>query len=327
MVQGALVLLSFGLLAIALLLLAISVAARTVGELPLPGDLELSTFGIAVAVFILLRYALMRSVTATDRGIVLEDGRIVDPNQPVRMQLAIALPFVTAIVVLPGVLTSLAWIADLLLPVVVFASVWSALLFVQAVRRLRLVRIVRAVHVGSDDDLARVTARVHHHGKAWAVLAHYVRGDLDAARTAGEHPLLVPDDVAAVLRWDTAARGDLDVDALLDLPRPLGLGPRFLREVALRLAALRQGEPRRVADRVDPELYLPNRIGDALRVLDHQVLALTDATTAKRYATKWAPELREGAWIRRCWPPLFEPPPPPGVYERPQPHRDAVGGP
>jgi len=305
MIQGALVLLAALLLAIASLLFAVALTGRLLGEPPLPGDLELSSIGLGIAVFILFRYGAMRAASRGDQGIVLEDGRIFDPTRPTWLYLAVGLPFFTSVLILPAALLGLAYVADLLVPVAVFAAIWAVLVWVQGVRRMRLVRMIRAVHVGSDDDLARVTSKVHHHGKAWAVLAHFMRGDLESARSAGEHALLVPDDVAALLRWDAAARGDLDVDALLDLPRPVGTGPRFLKEVALRLSALRHGASRRVADRVDPELYFPNRIGAGLLVLDHQILEHTHPKEAKRLATRMAPELREGAWIRRCWPTLF----------------------
>ncbi len=315
--QEALVLLATLLLAIASLLFTMSLTGRLLGESPLPGGLELSSFGLGIAVFILFRYGAVRAASRGDHGILLEDGRIFDPTRPAWLYLAIGLPFFTSVLILPAALLGLAYVADLLVPVAVFTAIWVVLVWVQGVRRMRLVRMIRAIHIGSNDDLARVTAKVHHQGKAWAVLAHYMRGDLESARVAGEHALLVPDDVAALLRWDAAARGDLDVDAILRLPRPAGLGPRFVREVTLRLAALQHRPPHRVADHGGPELYLPNRIGAGLLVLDHQILVHTNPKEAKRLATRMAPELREGAWIRRCWPTLFAAPPqaPAGVEE------------
>ena len=50
---------------------------------------------------------------------------------------------------------TLASLADLLLPISVLIALWGLLILVQALRRYRLVRLVRAVHVGSDEAMAQ----------------------------------------------------------------------------------------------------------------------------------------------------------------------------
>jgi hypothetical protein len=305
LVQTILALLSALLMVVALLLAALGLLARTVDGPYLPGQAELSTTGIGVATFIALRYGILRTAARAERGISLEDGRTLEVERSWLLYLAVGLPFVGALVFVPALLVVLAAAADLLLPIGVFVAFWVLVMALQVVRRVRTLRIVRAVHVGSDDELFRSTRSVPHVAKAWAVLAHYVRGDREAAQAAGDHALLVIDDVRDLLRWDAAASGAIELDALLDLPRPVEPGARFRHEVALRLAALREGRLERLASRIDTDLYLPNRIGDALRVLDHHILERTDPAEAARNASRYAPELREGAWIRRTWSDLF----------------------
>ena len=112
---------------------------------------------------------------------------------------------------------------------------------------------------------------------------------------------LEDDEVAQLLRWDAAARGDLSLDDLRQLPRRGDLGSRFCWEVALRLAALRERRSHDVPHAAADELHLPNRIGDALRVLEREIQQnLPSATEASPL-----PEPADGAWIRRCWPQLF----------------------
>lgn len=305
-VQGLLLLLGLLLLVMALLLAALAFTSDLVGS-AVPEEIpSISGYSIAIALFLIVRYGVLRAAARTDRGILLEDDRVLDPTRPVLLQSAVVLPFVSALVIIPALMLSLAALADLWLPVLAFVIGWVLLVLVQGYRRLRLVRLVRAVHVGSDASMASAARGIHRWGQAWAVLAHFLRGRPEEARKAGEHALLVTDDVANLLRWDAAARGDLDVAAVRALPRPAELGPRFAREVALRLAALHQGDPAAVAEPAVDELHLPNRIGDALHVLEHEVQRRLDPLAAQRTATRLAPELRRGAWIQRCWPDLFD---------------------
>ena len=305
-VQGLLLLLGLLLLVMALLLAALAFTGDLVGS-TVPEEIpSISGFSIAIALFLVVRYGILRAAARTDRGILLEDDRVLDPTRPVLLQSAVVLPFVSALVIIPALMLSLAALADLWLPVLAFVIGWVLLVLLQGYRRLRLVRLVRAVHVGSDASMEAAARGIHRWGQAWAVLAHFLRGKPEEARKAGEHALLVTDDVANLLRWDAAARGDLDVAAIRALPRPAELGPRFAREVALRLAALRQGDPEVVAEPAVDELHLPNRIGDALHVLEHEIQRRLDPIAAQRTATRLAPELRRGAWIQRCWPDLFD---------------------
>ena len=261
----------------------------------------LSASTLCFAAFLLGRYALLRTTGHAARGLMLQDGRVLATDRPVRLALVLGLPFASAVWILLCVGVGGTLQGDLIGPLWMLTWAGAMLLIVLARRRWSVVRLIRAVHGGSPEAIERAAAKAHPTAEAWVVLGHYVRGEPAAARAAGQHSLWVPDEVAQLLRWDAAARGDLSLDDLRELPRRGDLGSRFCWEVALRLAALREGRCHDVPHAAAEELHLPNRIGDALRVLENEI----QRALASPAGAAPLPEPAEGAWIRGCWPQLF----------------------
>lgn len=293
-----------GLLAV---LFALTALLWSVGsDIPLAFFLAVGALGVLVTGLVVVRLWARRRLFGGVRGVSLSDGSILATDTPSLWFWWSVFPLLIGGILVPGLLLGAEWLT--------LGTVWLSLLglpylgiVVLSTRiRVRVLRLVHAIHTGNDDALRRAVASPPAVLAPWTTLGHLVLGDVEAASLTAREAKTPLAELQDLSRWMLAADGSVPLDTLLDLPRARETGPRFRQEVAVRLAALREDRPALVRDRIDDAWILPNRLGGGLAVLDHAILQRIDPAVAVQYATQHRTELREGDWIRRCWPHLFD---------------------